>query len=144
MSILDKIMKKGIYSNDEYLRKLAIVNIEDQKKLEKIAFKDKHRDVRAAAVKKLVNIPQIEKIAIKDKDRLVRFTAVQMINDQELLAEIVLKDELYVGNEAINKIFNPEVLEHILKESSSLTFKQIASDRLEKIHEDDLGLEQEV
>ncbi|MCY3413387.1 MAG: hypothetical protein INQ03_17235 [Candidatus Heimdallarchaeota archaeon] len=143
ITLLNKLLKKGIYSNDAYERKIAVRSLADQNKLEEIAVKDEDRDVRAEAVMKLQNKSLVEDIAQKDADRFVRFIAVQIIDDQELLAEIVLMDEHYVAKEAIKKITHPDILEYILKESSNLTYKQIAKDRLEKLYEDDLGLKNE-
>lgn len=103
MGFFDLFKPKWKHSNPD-VRKTALIFIDNQKILEKVAQNDKNEYVRSAAVKKLSNQELLAQIIENDKDYSVREVAVEKLTDMNYVMTLAKTNKCsYVRATAIKK-----------------------------------------
>ncbi len=116
MGVLDFLKPKWKHPEAE-IRKLAIINLDDEKVLAKLSESDADRGVRRLAHVRISGEQQVLlTIAKLDPVWEVRLWAVSQLREQTFLAEIVRTHPEYeIREEAVSHINNIPIIEELLK-----------------------------
>lgn len=82
----------GLNSSDWRVRKEAVENIDDQKRLSHIAKYDSNVSVRGAAVEKVSNQDVLADVALHEEHVGVRFEAVKRVKSRDVLYDVACND----------------------------------------------------
>lgn len=118
---------------DWYLRRKAVLKIQDQDRLWHFAVHDPDKTVRSEAARRLTDDARKYKIVHEDKDREVRIAAAEKLTDKDLLRELATANpDSFVRRAAILRMTDDDdLMEIVFSDKEDNYLRLIAASRVQ-------------